>query len=214
MFCRHLKLSLFLVLLALPGCTQVQNLGASFVPKGSADIAPGEIKSGTYQLDPEHASVMVSFNHMNFSRTRARFDSVSATLEYDSANPAAARLSVTIDPASINTNVAEFDSLLKSDEFFDVETYPEATFVSENVNFTGAGTAEVPGALTLHGVSAPVTLQVALTGAGNNWISGKYTLGFSAAATVDRTVFGLDNLLALTGPEVYLEIDAEFRREE
>ncbi len=204
------KIPAVVLILALTSCNAAKNLAANFIPTGKQDVELRDIRSGAYTLDPEHAYITFSFDHMGFSKTRARFDDISATLTFDSLNPGQASLAITLNPASINTNVAKFDELLKSKDFFDVEKFPEVTFHSSEIFFTSDTTAEVPGTLTLHGVSSPMVLYVTLYGAGKNWVSGKYTLGFSAKATVNRSTFGLKNLLALTGDEVTIEIDAEF----
>ncbi|MEE8294264.1 MAG: YceI family protein [Sphingomonadales bacterium] len=206
-----LKFGFLVLALALTGCNSAKNLAANFIPTGKPGVELQDIKSGTYQLDPEHSYLSFSFVHMGFSKTRARFDKVEATLKFDNENPGQTSLIVTLDPASINTNVAEFDELLKSKDFFDVENFPTASFTSSEVYFTSATSAEIPGTLTVHGVSAPAVFYVTLFGAGKNWVSGKYTLGFSGTATVNRSAFGLKNLLALTGDSVTIEFDAEFR---
>ncbi len=204
------KIPAVVLILALTSCNTAKNLAANFIPSGKQDVALTEIRSGDYTLDPEHSYLSFSFDHMGFSTTHARFDQVAATLNFNSLTPGQASLSITLNMASVNTNVAKFDELLRSDDFFDVEKFPEATFLSDAVYFTSDTTAEVPGTLTLHGVSQKVVFYVTFRGAGKNWISGKYTLGFSAKAVVNRSAFGLKNLLALTGDEVTIEIDAEF----
>lgn len=208
-----LKFGFLILVLSLAGCNAAKNLAANFVPTGKQDVELQDIKPGTYTLDPEHAHLSFSFIHMGFSRTRVRFDEFEATLGFDNQNPGQASLSVNLNPASINTNIADFDALLKSDDFFDVEAFPEITFQSTKAFFTSDTTAEIPGTLTLHGVSAPVVFYVTLAGAGKNWVSGNYTLGFSGTAEVNRSAFGLKNLLALTGDKVTIEIEAEFNLE-
>lgn len=205
-----LKVGFLGLVLALTGCNSAKNLAANFIPKGKQDVELADIKSGIYRLDPEHAHLSFSFVHMGFSKTRVRFDKVEATLEFDNVNPGQTSLLVVLDPSSINTNVAEFDALLKSKDFFDVEKFPEGRFQSSEVFFTSNTTAEIPGNLTLHGVTAPAVFYITLTGVGKNWVSGKYTLGFSGTAEVNRSAFGLKNLLALTGDTVTIEFNGEF----
>ena len=106
----QLKLSALFLLLA--GCTQATNLAASFVPTHHQNYDAAELKSGTYVLDIRHSSLHMSFDHMGFSTTVGRFDTFEATLEFDKENPGDTRLSVRIDPASVNTNYGELDDLL------------------------------------------------------------------------------------------------------
>lgn len=200
--------------LVLGSCNTAENIAASFVPSQPQHYDASHLKSGTYRLDPEHGSLHFSFVHMGFSKVVARFNRFDATLEFDKENPESARLEVTLDPASVDTNNAKFDEILRGEDYFDVARFPEARFVSDRVVFTGDNTADLAGTLTLHGVSRPVTLRVTFNGGGENWLSGKYTLGFAAHANVKRSDFGLTNLLALTSDQVEIEIHAEFQLEE
>lgn len=203
-------LALFLL---LASCTQATNLAASFVPTQHQKYDAAELKSGTYVLDIRHSSLHMSFDHMGFSTTVARFDAFDATLEFDKDNPGSAFLSVRIDPSSVNTNYGELDGLLTGEDFFDAEKYPEITFVSDQVYFLGDREGQVPGRLTIHGQTREVVLDISFYGGAKNWISGDYTLGFAATTTINRSDFNLSRLLPLTGDEVRIEINAEFRRE-
>ncbi len=198
--------------LALGSCTPATNLAASFIPAFNQEIDTAELKSGTYQLDPRHSALHMSFNHMGFSRTIGRFERFEATLVFDKENPGTARLSVTIDAASINTNYGELDELLTGKDFFDVENYPEFTFTSEVVYFRNNTEGQLPGILTVHGKAREVVLDVTFYGGAKNWISGEYTLGFAARGSFNRSDFGVKRLLPLTGDEVRFEIQAEFQR--
>ena len=203
--------ALFLV---LASCTRLENVAAGFIPTGHQDFDAAELKSGTYRLDPRHASLQFSFDHMGFSTAVVRFDAFDATLVFDNESPHMSALEVTVDLASVNTNDAEFDELLKSRDFFDVGQFPAATFTASEVYFIDQTTGEVPGILNLHGVEQPVVLNVTFRGGAKNWISGDYTLGFEATASVQRSAFGLNRLLPLTGDDVTITIHAEFNLED
>jgi len=198
-----------LALAALGSCNTLKNTAARFLPTGNQTFDASGLRSGTYRLDPQHASLLFTFNHMGFSTVVVSVDSFDATLVFDNAHPEAAALAVTLDPASLDTNDAEFDQTLKGKNYFDVANYPEASFASSEVHFTGDQAGEVPGTLTVHGVSQPVVLRVAFNGGAKNWVTGDYRLGFAAKTTINRSDFGLKNLLALTGDEVEVSINAE-----
>jgi polyisoprenoid-binding protein YceI len=68
------------------------------------------------------------------------------------------------------------------------------------------------GNLTLHGVTAPVDLAVEFNGAGDNILTGRYTLGFSATAHIKRSRFGVDYLIPAIGDDVAIEVFAEFQK--
>lgn len=71
---------------------------------------------------------------------------------------------------------------LKSDDFFAVETYPEATFVITSAARETDTTYLVTGDLTVKGKTAPVSFPVDVIVAGD-------TLLATGAVTVDRTVY-------------------------
>jgi polyisoprenoid-binding protein YceI len=66
--------------------------------------------------------------------------------------------------SSISTNNEQRDEHLRNADFFEVEKYPELTFVSTKVEKTGDDTFNVHGDLTLKGITRPLTLQVEYSG--------------------------------------------------
>ncbi|HXV74331.1 MAG TPA: YceI family protein, partial [Sphingomonadales bacterium] len=79
---------------------------------------------------------------------------------------------------------------------------------------TDERTAEVPGTLTFHGVSREAVLYVTFNGGARDWVGGGYRLGFAAEAAINRSEYGVKNLLALTGDEVKVKISAEFLKKD
>ena len=73
---------------------------------------------------------------------------------------------------------------LKSDDFFSVEKFPVATFVTTSVNDKGNGSYDVTGSLTIKGISNPITFPATVTITGNK-------LTAKAAITVDRTKYNI-----------------------
>ena len=83
-----------------------------------------------YKIDPTHSFVEFRIQHLGFSWLYGRFNTVSGEFSYDAANPETSKVSVEIDTASVDTNHAERDKHLRSDDFLDVEQYPTAMFRS------------------------------------------------------------------------------------
>ena len=94
-------------------------------------------------------------------------------------------------------------------DFFDVNKYPTATFVSDHVNLTGNNTADVQGILTVHGISRPITLHVKLNKHGMHPMTDKISAGFTANAALKRSEFGIMTYLPGLGDDVKLEIEVE-----
>jgi len=178
----------------------------------AADAAKVPPPSGTYELDPNHASITFKINHLGFSRYTGRFDKMEATLNLNSADPAQSGLDVTIYPNSIDTNNVKLEEELRGDKWFDVIKYPRATFQSTKIERTGPATARVEGDFTLMGVTHPIILSVAMIGDGKHPMNGKETIGFSATGLIHRSDYNLMNLLPMVGDDVLLEIEAEFEK--
>ena len=170
--------------------------------------------SATYSLDPAHAHVGFKVRHLMVSKVRGGFSDVAATITV-ADEPAESAVEVTVGLASIDTRDEQRDAHLRSPDFFDVEAYPSMTFRSTGVRPLGGDRWQVDGELSLHGVTAPLTLVATFEGTVQDpW--GNDRIGFTATGEVDREVFGLTWNAALetggvvVGRQVQLEIDAEF----
>lgn len=90
---------------------------------------------------------------------------------------------VTVEVASLDTGIPLRDRHLRSDDFFDVQRYPRATFVVSAVRREG-DRVTVAGDLTIRGVSRPLQSPVTVTVSG----SGVRVVG---SFTVNRRDFGI-----------------------
>ncbi len=166
-------------------------------------------------MDSDHASLLWKVNHLGFSQFVGRFNDFDATLDFDPENPEASRLTVVIQAASLDVGLPEFEKELRGGNWFDTAKYPEIRFESTAIEVTGADSGRITGDLTFLGRTRPVTLDVTFNGGAVNFVSGKFTLGFRAIATIDRTQFGMGNLAPkVVGADVTLEIHVEFTRNE
>jgi polyisoprenoid-binding protein YceI len=91
----------------------------------------------------------------------------------------AAKVSIEIVTDSIFSDNAQLTNHLKNKDFFDVKTFPKATFVSTKIGPSSKSgmTHDITGDLTLHGVRKSITVPVKVTKSGDGVsIDGKYTL--------------------------------------
>ncbi len=173
--------------------------------------AQAAIAAETYTLDSDHTNIVFHINHFGFSSPSGKFPGATGTLVLDEAHPAQSKVEVTLSPANVITGIPKLDEHLKTKDFFDVETYPVATFKSDRVEVTGKETARVHGLLTLHGATKPITLETRLNKIGENMFKKK-TAGFTASATLKRSDFGMMTYLPGLGDEVQLDINVEANR--
>lgn len=170
--------------------------------------------SSTWKIDPSHSAIHFSVRHMVVSKTRGRFTRFGGQIIFDPANPAASRVDVTIEPASIDTADAQRDAHLKSPDFFDVEKFPQASFRSTSVEDLGGDKLRVNGELTVHGVSRPLGFEAVFEGSARDPWGGERS-GFSGSLSLDRREFGLQWNKALetggvlVGDKVELSLEVE-----
>ncbi len=172
-----------------------------------------KVEAGAYAVEPTHTRVLFSVSHMGFTTWYGEFTKTSGTLTLDPAHPAASKLTIKIDTASVSTSNSVLDSELKSPTWFGAAAYPSIDFVSTKVQQTGANTAKVTGNLTFHGVTKPVTLSVKFNGAGINPMDKKYTAGFEVSGELKRSDFGVKTYVPMIGDDVKLIISAGFEHQ-
>ena len=194
-----------LVLLTLAGCGYL-------IPANNQTLDPARLEGGAYRLDPDHTALLWKVNHLGFTLYVGRFDRVEGSLDFDPEAPAASRLQVIVETASIGSVDPKLDSDLRGSGWFDAVTHPQIVFRSTAIDVTGKNTGRVTGDLTLHGVTRPMTLDVTFNGGATDIITGKYTLGFAATGTIKRSEFGVDDYVPAIGDEAQLEIYTEFLR--
>lgn len=171
-----------------------------------------ELRSGQYSLDKQHASLIFKVGHMKLSTFVGRFNEFDATLDFDPANIAATKLDAQVNTASIDVNNTDLEESLRGSTWFDTTQFPQAIFTTLSVQPQSDNTFHFTGNLTLHGVTAPVILEVTFHGGADNMLTGKYTIGFSASGTIKRSTFGIDSYIPMVGDDVVLEVYAEFQR--
>src|ERR1051326_406182 len=143
----------------------------------------------TFTIDKAHSEVTFQVRHL-VTKVRGRFKDFSGTVRFDPAHPERSSVALTIQAASVDTNAADRDQHLRSDDFFAVETFPAITFVSSRVAKKSDEEYDVTGTLTVRGVSKDVTLPVAYLGAATDpW--GNARVGFETDVTVNRRDLGL-----------------------
>lgn len=171
---------------------------------------PGLAPAADYVIDTEgaHAFVQFRIQHLGYSWLYGRFNRFEGTFTYDEKNPAANKVEVVIKTASIDSNHAERDKHLRSDDFLDVAKFPEARFVSTRFEDQGDGKAVLTGDLTLHGVTKPVVIDVTRIGEGTDpW--GGYRAGFQGTTTLKLADFNITRDLGPASQEVELTLSVE-----
>jgi polyisoprenoid-binding protein YceI len=167
----------------------------------------------TFQFDKAHTLVGFRIRHF-VSKVEGRFKDFDGVIVLDRQNPAASKVDVTIQAASIDTGNENRDKDLRSANFFDVEKYPTITFKSTKVAPKSGDNYDVTGDFTMHGVTKTITVPVRSGGfmkAGQGEKAGFETLNF----TLNRKDYGitwnrtLDAGAVMLGDDVEINIQVE-----
>ena len=123
-----------------------------------------------------------------------------------------AKIEVAAQIASINTDVEQRDTHLKSADFFDAQQYPTLNFKSTSIIRIKGKNYKLPGNLTMHGVTKPVVLNVTFNGTVINPMNKKETSGFTITGSLKRSDFGIGPKFpeSMVGDKVTLFASAEF----
>ena len=159
-----------------------------------------------YVIDPGHTQVLFKADRFGLSNIFGIFAVLSGEILLDEADPSKSSVRAIIRAASLKSDNALREEHLTSERWLDAEQFPEITFVSTKVEPDGE-TAKVTGDLTVHGVTKPVTLDVALKKIGTDPVSKRQAAGFSATTSVNRHDFGVTIAEPLIGADVAIMIE-------
>lgn len=159
-----------------------------------ASVAINDI-TGDYTIDASHTRIGFSARHAMVTKVRGNFEDFEGSAHVDTANPANSSVKVVIKAASVTTHNEQRDGHLKTPDFFDVENYPEITFVSTHVERDGSEW-DITGDLTINAVTKSVTIPFEETGSAKDPF-GNIRIGFEGETTIDRTDWGLSFNAAL-----------------
>ena len=159
-----------------------------------------------WQIDSTHSHVSFAVRVLSVSTTRGRFHALRGHLHIDEQNPANSWVEAEVEAASIDTRNKLRDAHLRTAAFFAVKQYPTITFQSTNVEHAGSQDYKVTGNLTMHGVTRPITFDVAYRG--QNTLMGVHA-GFRASTPINRTDFGVSRGAAVVSSMVTIEIELQ-----
>jgi polyisoprenoid-binding protein YceI len=153
---------------------------------------------GRYEIDTDSSTLTFATRHL-FGLAPVRGSFAIRTGTIDIAWPLAdSVVYVEIDAASFRTGNRQRDDKVRSARLLDAGRHPVITFTSEHIE-----TSALTGALTVCGVTRPVSLQVEQLAISPRSFTAR------ARTRVDRAEFGVTALRGLAGR--YLDICAEVR---
>jgi polyisoprenoid-binding protein YceI len=170
-----------------------------------------DLSTGTWAIDPVHSSVAFSVRHLMVSKVRGTFTNFQGAVVVGEDGTPSVSAQIAVD--SVNTGNEQRDAHLKSADFFDVEQFPTASFVSSAVRPDGDDYVLV-GEFTLKGVTKLVELKLVFNGINPGMGHGEVA-GFEGSVVLNRKDFGinidmpLDTGGAVVGDKVTVTLEIE-----
>ncbi|AXY76953.1 polyisoprenoid-binding protein [Paraflavitalea soli] len=170
--------------------------GAALVAFRSAPSTPGKItapapapRAGKWTLDKSHSNVRFTITHNVVSELDGAFTTFDGSLESTKADYSDAKITFTIEVASISTYNENRDKHLKSADFFDAEKFPQIKFESTAFKPLGGNKYKLEGNMTVKDITKAVSFDVTFGGTINTQRGAK--AGFKAKTTINRFDYNL-----------------------
>jgi polyisoprenoid-binding protein YceI len=181
---------------------------AAPLPYAAPKAEPGLVAAGSYRLDKGHSSLTAQIRREGLSNFTFRFDRFDASFTYDPATPAQTLLLVTLDPTSVNANVAAWTEHLQAADLLNTGKFLQISFVSTSFLQTGATTGVLVGNVTFLGFTKPMAIELTLNGVTPG---PRMVVGFSGRSAIKMADFPMPGFAALhLGNDVQFDIQAEF----
>ncbi len=144
-----------------------------------------------WAIDPSHSKIGFKVKHLMISNVLGNFREFEGHVTTDGDDFSTAAISISLNSASIDTEMTDRDTHLKSADFFDAGNYPKITFDGSGLKDLGNDIYELTGSLVIKGVKKPVVLSVEYGGLMTDpW--GNVKAGFSITGKMNRKEWGLN----------------------
>ncbi|MBS4028406.1 MAG: YceI family protein [Ignavibacteriales bacterium] len=156
----------------------------------------------TWTIDPTHTKAQFSVRHLVISEVVGHFEKFEGKVISPTENFSDSRIEFTLQTNSINTDIADRDTHLKSADFFDVENFPTISFRSTSFHQISDDKYKLVGDFTIKNVTKSIELNVTYNGTIKDpW--GNTRAGFQLEGSINRLDFDLKwNALMETGSAI------------
>ncbi len=152
------------------------------------EITKLALPTGTWVVDPAHSVVGFTAKHAGVSTVRGQFRDFDGRLEVNELGIAVAW--GTVRTASVDTGVEMRDEHLRSADFFEVDAYPDMSFVSTSIEPGDDDEVVIRGDLTIRGIAKPIELRAEVAGPAPD-DADRLRVGLSITGQLRRSDYGM-----------------------
>ena len=118
------------------------------------------------------------------TKFNGRFQTYTATIDLDAADPTKGSIVGTVQLDSVNTRDHDRDASLLDKDWFNAKEFPQAKFESQKIEKAADGSYVANGQLTMKGATKPMAMKFTLSGSGA-------TAKFAGTMTINRFDFNV-----------------------
>lgn len=118
------------------------------------------------KIDQNQSEIRFSVSNMGLNTVQGTIGEMKGTVDFSAAKLSSSSFETTVAVKTINTDNEERDEDLKSEDFFEGDTYPVIRFVSSSIKKSGSN-YQVTGTLTIKDVSKVVSIPFSVAQSGN-----------------------------------------------
>ena len=126
----------------------------------------------SYKINSSAAKVSFIIKNAGLN-VDGEFSGLTGSINFDKENPSASKIEASIPVKSIDTGINKRDNHLRSEDYFEVETYPTIKFVSTSISKKDENWYNVTGNFTIKATTKSVTIPFTFN---NNVFVGKFNI--------------------------------------
>jgi polyisoprenoid-binding protein YceI len=166
-------------------------------------LLPLSAHAASWRMDPSPSTLGFTGDFQG-EAFHGRFKQFDVLIRYDPAHLHSARFDVSVKLGSVDTQNPERDQTLTGGDFFAVQRFPVAHFVTSAFHRAADGKVTADGTLDLHGIKQPVTLRVTFEPHGDH-------ATLIVDTTLDRLAFKLGTPSDWDGINKRIKVHARLR---
>jgi polyisoprenoid-binding protein YceI len=165
-----------------------------------------------WNSDKAHSQLNFTITHLGIADVGGLFKDFDATIVASEDDFSDAVFELSVDVASIDTEIDKRDEHLRSADFFEVEKYPSMTYKSTSISKNGDNQYKLTGDLTLRGITKSVTMDLLYRGTIDTEQAKASKAGFQLTGEIKRSDFNIGAGFpeAMLSDEVTIKADGEF----